>query len=614
MIHKVCRNSNKWLREILIVLSFLFWMITSFSHKAFCADSENMEALIQLLEQKGIITQKEAKTFFDLLEKTPEEAPKLQDTSLEASESFKKELEKTQEQLDQDMLKMMQQNQLTERKLEELNKKVKTLEAGKEEPAQVQKRPSDLSGSLEEESEATPEASKTFKKELEKTQEQVDQNLLDLLQRHRLTERKLEELDKKVTEDISRRQTLSSWAEKVKLSGNIRLRYQNDRFGNDNGEFLKPDDPTEVMNTTEDRSRFRGRIRLDLNADLIDSREINIGKITAGVRVTGGDEDDPVSTNQTFGDYFKRDPIELDLYYLQWQYKPDLPIWGRIPKITVTGGRIPNPWFSSDLVWDEDLNLEGVAINLKTDTLLENKWSVFLTAGAFPLQEVELADDDKWLYGGQLGFEAEPFYGLNFKLGGAYYKYNNIVGEVNDETLPGLTDYTAPLSQQKGNTLIDIDPSSEIKTALAADFGIIDITGMVDLGRFHPVHVILEGNYAENIGFDRKKVIERTSDPYVEKDTHAYRFSVEVGYPVIREFGDWKFSYCHKYIEADAVLDAFTDSDFHLGGTNAKGWIMALEYGIYKNVWMKGRWLTADEIDGPTLAIDVLQIDLNARF
>jgi hypothetical protein len=62
------------------------------------------------------------------------------------------------------------------------------------------------------------------------------------------------------------------------------------------------------------------------------------------------------------------------------------------------------------------------------------------------------------------------------------------------------------------------------------------------------------------------------------------------------------------------VLDAFTDSDFHLGGTNAKGWILGGSYGITDNTYVSARYMTADEIDGPTLGIDVVQVDLNTKF
>ena len=82
----------------------------------------------------------------------------------------------------------------------------------------------------------------------------------------------------------------------------------------------------------------------------------------------------------------------------------------------------------------------------------------------------------------------------------------------------------------------------------------------------------------------------------------------------------------YRWLGSDAVLDAFTNSDFGLGGTNNKGFILGFNYGIAKNTWITTRWMSSDLIDsmapalpGSTtaatkLAVDLLQIDLNARF
>jgi hypothetical protein len=62
------------------------------------------------------------------------------------------------------------------------------------------------------------------------------------------------------------------------------------------------------------------------------------------------------------------------------------------------------------------------------------------------------------------------------------------------------------------------------------------------------------------------------------------------------------------------VLDAFTDSMFHQGGTNAKGWVLGVQYGLAKNTWMDLRWFSADAIDGPKYSVDMLNLDMNTRF
>jgi len=82
----------------------------------------------------------------------------------------------------------------------------------------------------------------------------------------------------------------------------------------------------------------------------------------------------------------------------------------------------------------------------------------------------------------------------------------------------------------------------------------------------------------------------------------------------LRVLGDFNVTFGYKYIEPDAVLDAFNDNDFHLGGTNAKGYFISGSYGLFDNTWLTARWLSAQEVYGPSLSIDVLQLELNSSF
>ena len=51
------------------------------------------------------------------------------------------------------------------------------------------------------------------------------------------------------------------------------------------------------------------------------------------------------------------------------------------------------------------------------------------------------------------------------------------------------------------------------------------------------------------------------------------------------------------YPGSDAVLDAFTDSDLGLGGTNLRGYILGFTYGLYRNSTIGVRYLAAENID-----------------
>jgi hypothetical protein len=140
------------------------------------------------------------------------------------------------------------------------------------------------------------------------------------------------------------------------------------------------------------------------------------------------------------------------------------------------------------------------------------------------------------------------------------------------------------------------------------------VTGQVDIGFWKPIHVIVVGDYVRNLGFDKNDVARRTGISNVPEETEGYSVGLQVGYPKARNFREWCAYLTYRHLEADAVIDAFTDSDFHGGGTNAEGWILGAELGLYKNVWLTAKWMTSNEISGPPLSIDIFQFDVNAGF
>ena len=140
---------------------------------------------------------------------------------------------------------------------------------------------------------------------------------------------------------------------------------------------------------------------------------------------------------------------------------------------------------------------------------------------------------------------------------------------------------------------------------------------------------MLSGDYVRNVGFDAQEIATRTGLPAsdtggIGKQVNGYQVKLAVGMPTTYRADDWQAFAAYKYLEADAVMDAYTDSDFYLGGTNAKGWILGTSYGIDKNTWLSARWFSADEISPrglgvgslaiPPTSIDVLMLDLNAKF
>lgn len=400
---------------------------------------------------------------------------------------------------------------------------------------------------------------------------------------------------------------IPEWVDRIKWEGDFRFGYQGDRFSKSNSpEVFHQVQGQNVSNTTENRDRFRLRARLGLNARITP-------EIAAGFRLATGNVSDPVSTNQTLGQSGNKYSFVVDRAYVKAHSDVVLP-W-----LTASAGRIPNPWFSTNLVWDDDLNFEGAALQLNPYAQSSRIWRPFATLAAFPLQEIERSAavnaKSKWLLGAQVGLEWIPDNNTRAKLGLAVYDYRNIAGVRNgfDQT---ATNKTAPDVRQKGNTLFNIanavNPATTLY-ALATDYRVINVTGMVDLNLFSPVHVMLSGDYVKNIGFSRSKTLARTG-VNLSADTTGYMAQVTVGMPDMLLKDDWQLSLAYRRLGADAVVDAYTDSDFHLGGTNNKGFILGAQYALGKNTWLSARWLSSNEIRGLPLSIDVLQLYFNARF
>jgi len=412
------------------------------------------------------------------------------------------------------------------------------------------------------------------------------------------------------TEQWGNVNAMPEWVSRLKWDGDIRLRYQGDYFADGNAPGINfvfaPDGLgsfTDPINTEEERQRVRLRARLGLTAKVSDA-------VSAGFRITTGTLTDPVSTNQTLGDDFNKFSLVLDRAFVKaqpWDW------------LAVTGGRMPNPFFSTDLVWDDDLNFDGVAVTLNPLVRSDSNVKPFFTVGAFPLQEVETSAinlaEDKWLYAAQAGLDWKMGPNTRGRLGLAYYDYRDIAA-TEDPVFDGFYDYADSVlrARQKGNTMFEVAPSDEPGLyGLAADYSLVNLTATLDLAHFEPVHVILDGDLVKNVGYDEAKVNKLLVEP-MEARTLGWQTKVTVGWPAVQNKGDWQVFLGYRHLERDAVLDAFADSDFRLGGTNSKGYFVGGLYGLDRNTWLSAKWLSADAIDGLPLGVDVLQVDFNAKF
>lgn len=402
---------------------------------------------------------------------------------------------------------------------------------------------------------------------------------------------------------------LPDWLGRTAITGDFRIRSQGDFFDSGNalnvyrdfqrineagGEGLAGLDAFE--NTGEDRQRLRARLRINLMSQISEA-------LSAGVQITTGNLNNPVTLNQTLGNTSRGYAFFVDQAYLRYDS-------GR--GVLLQGGRMPKPWVSTEMTWDNDVMFEGLAARGNRGFA---GGEAFATLGAFPLQEVELSSRDKWLLGGQLGWNFGAGTGRTATLALSYYDFQNVTGKRNAPQST-IFDFTAPQFLQRGNTLFDIrndvDPDTNL-FALASDYDIAAVYLGLGFRQDRRVKVNLEFEYSQNVGFDEDDVFARTGLA-VADETAGYQLGFQVGHDDIARRRDWRVFALFRHLERDAILDAFADSNLHLGGTDSRGYAIGALYGIGRNTWLQTRWLSATEIDGPPLSIDMLQLDINSRF
>jgi hypothetical protein len=89
---------------------------------------------------------------------------------------------------------------------------------------------------------------------------------------------------------------------------------------------------------------------------------------------------------------------------------------------------------------------------------------------------------------------------------------------------------------------------------------------------------------------------------------------VLLGSPLQGAQWSWSAGVEYRYLQSDAVVDAFTDPDFGLGGTNLQGYMVTGSLGIIQQVKLSLLWSSASSIVGPRYQVDELLVDVTARF
>ena len=476
----------------------------------------------------------------------------------------------------------------------------------------------------------------------------------------------------------------------LKPEGEIRFRYEADLYpsGNDDtGAFpnfnaINTGNPFQIngnefapqWNTDQNRNRYRMLVRLGTGIELGDN-------FSAGLRMATGDNNSPVTANQSMGlanqgqgGQFSKYAIWLDRAYIRYDLGGGGPETGLLAVgapysmvgpgqpgggagATLWVGRFDNPFFSTPIIFDNDLGFDGAALRLTY-----NYNDVFLpsvVAGAFPVFNTDLnfssnqpqkyPSYDKYLFAIQGGTQVNITRNWSTQVAAAYYSFYNIEGQLSSPYVQysqddaGDTDNSRPSFAQKGNTYRPLrnivipageDPATWPQYqyyGLATPFQNLAFTGKLSYDGWDPITVSLIGEFVSNLAFNSSAINEVAvnnrgevvaNDPNIdtaevgafEGDPNAWLVDIEAGHAELDKLGAWQLSFGYRYVGSDAVVDGFNDSDFGLGGTNMKGFTLAGRVALSSRVYLGLRWYGSESIAGPQYDMNIFQVDLGAKF
>ncbi|MCH6558604.1 MAG: putative porin, partial [Nitrospirae bacterium] len=395
-------------------------------------------------------------------------------------------------------------------------------------------------------------------------------------------------LKEAITNIDTRHTKKGSWVDSVVWSGDLRLRQ---------GQFWRYGTGA----VGNDRSRQRFRLRFGPTIKMQDFK--------LEIRLASG-SNSQVSANQSFDESFSSKPIQIDRLYVAWN--PAL-----FRSMTLTGGKMKNPFknnYTRDVLFDSDVTPEGFAeqFTWRINPVIR----LFANFGQFVLNEEETEERDQWLFGYEGGFEAKL---VNSKLRlavGFYDAINLDAGGIEEVTL-----------QQFNSRLTAGDKAA----AYVNDYNVLNLNGSFET-EVAGLPVNIQGDWVYNTagpvscsGTGNSVGSCDSGNVRVEDQDEGYQVGIRLG--KARKAKTWEVAYYYKWLQADAVLSAFADSDFGDGGTNRRGNIFWIAYSFTDFLTFKTKFYNTKPLErgvctgltGSDFAachddIDRLQVDMVWKF
>lgn len=463
--------------------------------------------------------------------------------------------------------------------------------------------------------------------------------LLDLLVRKRIiTDQEAEEirgeLVKESASTAAGKLKLSTPVTELEIYGDTRVRYEIRT-----AEAGAPDRITPPGEHTQ-RNRARYRLRIGLRGTLADDWFFGLRLETSS---------NPRSTNVTFGDDSSNGPfaktndgINVGQAYLGYK---------GIRDVTLTAGRMPNPLITTSMLWDSDINPEGVAEQWKhtfnlnlgggsgtaaaydkdgkqtaaaaTSEPRKIAIDVFANLGQFVYDDANPEDPvgpqprgvphfDAYLLAWQVGAKINFSKDMYLQFAPTFYNYTGagdtfntfFSGDPSFRRTPGGP--VVALNQTGVNSLLVFDMPTE--------FGF----------KVGEIPIRLFGDFATNLQADDRALAAGHPD----KGDQRYAYQIGLGLGKVKVKHDWAIQGFYQHVEQFAVDPNLVDSDIFDSRVNMEGFAISGSYALSDAVTATLTYGYGTQIDrdlgtggvgdafslNPLRKYNIFQADLSVKF
>ena len=352
------------------------------------------------------------------------------------------------------------------------------------------------------------------------------------------------------------------FSDRFHFKGDLRIRYESK-------------EKTYFDETESNKYLGRYRLRLGSHIDITDHLQVEVGMRSGYANPTSG--------NQTFVEAGK-DGKALSDYFWQSLRFNDLAIDYTFEDSTLKVGRAAYMMYrpiKSQLVWDNDLSLNGVNYQYKDDANI-----LTLGLNQTSLGEASVSTNDVNLVVAQY-VRTTKLENSKLNLGAGFYYYDGIKGNT--------PLYNSNKGSGMGNTMVN--------GVFANDFHIIEGFG--------------ELKFKDVLGFPLALAAGVAYNTAATEKNFGYDVAFQVG--KAKKIHDWQLKYSYTDLQEDATLGAHSDSDNFGGGTAAKGHAIRTKFKFQEHTYLAATMFYNERYaskDGKAADTDYerVQIDIIIKF